>query len=148
MNGTESTHPPPSLGVPSGLTTALLLFLLLAAGAVAAILFLFDPAKHGFYPFCLFHRTTGWLCPGCGSLRAFHHLLNGELALALRHNLLVVLSLPLFLFLAGRLILSALGRPVRPLTIPGRWIWLGLAVLILFGIARNLPFAQTLWLAP
>ena len=43
---------------------------------LAAVLFFFNPAQSGFYPFCVFHRTTGLLCPGCGSLRALHQLLH------------------------------------------------------------------------
>lgn len=146
--GSDRTGSTPSAPAPSALVLAVWLCLAVGALGLALILFHFNPAKHGFYPVCLFHKATGLLCPGCGSLRAFHHLLNGELTTALRHNLLVVVSLPLFAFLAARLVLSSLGRNLRRLVIPNAWLWVGLALLIMFGIARNLPFAHTLWLAP
>jgi hypothetical protein len=110
-----------------------------------AILFRFDPAAHGFYPFCVFYRTTGLLCPGCGSLRAFHHLLHGEWIEAVRYNPLLVASIPLFVWLGVRLAGIALGRKVKPIVIKPRWMWAGFAVLAGFGILRNLPLAPLAW---
>src|SRR6266446_10007644 len=68
----------------------------------AVILFLFNPAQSGFYPVCLFHQSTGLLCPGCGSLRALHQLLHGHLVAAVHLNALLVLSLPPVCWVAGR----------------------------------------------
>lgn len=67
-----------------------------AAGALAlAVLFVFDPEKIHFFPQCPFRMMTGgWLCPGCGSQRAMHALLHGEVARAFGFNALLVLSLP------------------------------------------------------
>ena len=111
----------------------------------AAILFRFDPAAHGFYPFCVFYRTTGLLCPGCGSLRAFHQLLHGEWVDAVRYNPLLVASFPLLIWLGLRLVRIALGMEVQPLVIKPKWMWAGLAVLAGFGILRNLPLAPLAW---
>jgi len=111
----------------------------------AAILFRFDPAAHGFYPFCVFYRTTGLLCPGCGSLRAFHHLLHGELVDAVRYNPLLVASCPLLIWLGARLVRIAFGKEVKPILIKPTWLWVGLAVLVGFGILRNLPMAPFTW---
>jgi len=111
----------------------------------AAILFRFDPAAHGFYPFCVFYRTTGLLCPGCGSLRAFHHLLHGELLDAVRYNPLLVASCPLLIWLVARLVGIALGKEVKPILVKPKWLWAGLAVLVGFGILRNLPLAPFTW---
>jgi hypothetical protein len=104
------------------------------------VLFFFNPQQHAFYPFCLFHRMTGLLCPGCGSLRAVHELLHGDLVGALRYNPLLVASLPL----AGFLFWRSLGLPTRSEAAgpdsSSRWIWVALGVLLLFGVVRNLPF--------
>ena len=43
---------------------------------------------------CLFHELTGLLCPGCGISRMFLSLLRGDLLLAARYNLLVLMLLP------------------------------------------------------
>ena len=122
---------------------AFLAFLGLLSGA--AILFRFDPAAHGIYPFCVFYRTTGLLCPGCGSLRCLHHLLHGEWVDAVRYNPLLVASIPLLFWLGVRLVRIAIGKEVKPLVIAPRWMWAGLAILAGFGILRNLPLAPMAW---
>jgi hypothetical protein len=118
------------------------------AAFAASVLFCFDPNCYRFYPVCFFHRATGLLCPGCGSLRAMHQLLHGHLAAALRLNALFVLLLPLLAWLAVRAVIRA--RRKQPLVPEFRpvWVWVALAVTFIFGIARNLPFAQVAWLAP
>ena len=73
-----------------GGTSAALLLL-----AAAAVLFLFDPATARFYPPCLFTALFGRECPGCGSLRAVHQLLHGNLASAWTLNRGIVVALPL-----------------------------------------------------
>lgn len=89
---------------------------------------------------------TGLLCPGCGTLRAWHQLLHGHLFAAMHLNILAVLSLPVAGWLLKRYL--AHDRPVLPIQIQPAWLWTGAGLLILFGILRNLPFASTLWLAP
>jgi hypothetical protein len=119
---------------------------LLIAGA--AVLYLFNPAQFGFYPTCLFYKTTGLLCPGCGTLRAMHQLLHGHVAAAFHFNALVVASLPIVAWGCLRAARDrASNKPalawIRPV-----WFWIGLAVLIAFAIVRNLPGASRYWLAP
>ncbi len=116
--------------------------LLVAPAALAAsvVLFVFDPATHGFYPFCLFHRLTGLECPGCGGLRAVHQLTHGHLAAAWRLNALVVLALPVVAVAGGRwLRRRAVGRPDPPGVRPV-WFWLLLVILLAFGVLRNLSW--------
>jgi len=109
--------------------------LLLAAG----VLFVFDPAQHSFYPFCVFHRATGWLCPGCGSLRALHQLVHGNLALAFRFNPLLILSLPLCLWFGLTRVQRGPSRPKPAFATRPWWVWSFLALLLIFGVLRNLP---------
>lgn len=112
------------------------------------VLFAFEPSHSGFYPICYFHRTTGLLCPGCGSLRALHQLLHGHVAAALHDNALLMLSLPWFGWLAFRALLGKIRNQPVPLHVPPVWLWLAFGVLVVFGVLRNLPFAHRLWLAP
>ena len=51
------------------------------------------------YPPCPFYYITGLYCPGCGSSRALHQLLHGNLLMALDLNPLMVLSIPFVLYL-------------------------------------------------
>jgi uncharacterized protein DUF2752 len=112
------------------------------------LLFFFDPDRYGFYPRCMFHSMTGLLCPGCGSLRAMHQLLHGHIAAALHLNALFVLSLPALGWLSCDWLWRRLrGRPTKGLAGSG-WLWAALVLTVVFAIARNLPFARLIWLAP
>jgi hypothetical protein len=119
------------------------------AGSCAAVLVLYfcDPASVAIYPACLFHRLTGLECPGCGSLRALHELLHGDLPGALRFNPLLVVSLPIFAWLGWRFVRREIkGGPtvsVRPFL-----VWSFVAVWIAFGILRNLRFPLFVAFAP
>lgn len=107
--------------------------------AVAGLIYTFDPARTTGYPLCLFHRFTGLHCPGCGMLRALHHLAHGRVLTALGYNPLLVLGL-----FAGPPILW--WYRTRPL--PPALIWIALAAVVLFGVARNLPWWPFTLLAP
>jgi hypothetical protein len=130
---------------------ARVLKLLCITGAIVAaifVLFFSNPADGDFYPPCPFHTLTGLHCPGCGSLRAVHQLLHGNLSEAFGLNPLMVLSLP---FLGYCLISPRVVVVVKKASagfIPAFWIWLILIVVILFWILRNLPFYPFNLLAP
>lgn len=66
------------------------------AGAIAliAVYKTFNPSGNEFFPKCPFYASTGLKCPGCGSQRAVHHLLNFNIAGALWENYLLVISIP------------------------------------------------------
>jgi hypothetical protein len=114
----------------------------------AAILYFFNPSQFGFYPTCMFYKTTGLLCPGCGTLRATHQLLHGHIEAAFRFNALIVSSLPLVAWgLIQAVRRRAANQPALSWIRPS-WLWIGLAILVLFGILRNLPGASRYWLAP
>ncbi len=67
--------------------------LILAAVAVATY-FLFDPSQYALFPRCPFLVITGLKCPGCGSQRVIHSLLNGDIAAAWHYNALMVAAIP------------------------------------------------------
>jgi hypothetical protein len=112
------------------------------------ILFHFNPATNGFYPYCVFSRVTGLLCPGCGSLRSLHQLLHGHVMDAFHYNALLMLSLPFLAWLSLRWLRSICGVPLKPLHVRPVWVWTVFVVLVLFGILRNLPLASLDWLRP
>ncbi len=133
-------------GRSSAVLTGLIMGGVLALGGL--VLFYFDPSRHGFYPVCLFHRSTGLLCPGCGSLRALHQLLHGNLAAAVRDNALLVCVLPFLAGLALRCWLTHARKTSVPWGIRPLWLWGGLAVLLVFAVLRNLPGPAFAWLRP
>ena len=106
--------------------------------AVGAVFFLFNPSTTAFYPKCLFHEMTGLYCPGCGSTRALYCLMHGEFREALCDNALVVLVLPLL----GAILLARAFRRRPPIVVRQsqlRWLGLLLAMIVVFGVARNIP---------
>lgn len=111
------------------------------AAAIAAscvILYFFSPTEHSFYPRCVLHSLTGWWCPGCGSLRAMHQLLHGEIAKAFALNPLLLIALPLVGFaIINSAVRKWTGRELVRFTLPASWIWAILAVIILYTVLRN-----------
>jgi hypothetical protein len=67
--------------------------------------------------------------------------LRGDVAQALRLNAMVVAAVPALAFLLIRARLHSRRRnpPRRGFAVVG-WVWLLAAVVVLFGIVRNLPF--------
>lgn len=119
-----------------------------AAAALAALYFS-DPAKSGLFPPCPLRYLTGWYCPGCGSLRAIHQLLHGNLGVAWALNPLTVLLLPFVVYgLTSHALFEIRGQYLPRLFLPAFWIRALCAVIIVFGIARNLPFHPFDLLAP
>ncbi len=120
----------------------------LVAAAAVAILFWFDPSTASFYPTCYFHRFTGLLCPGCGSLRAAHQLLHGHIIAALQFNALaVVVAGVIACIVLWRSVALLAGSPASGRLHP-RWAWIVLIAIVLFAVARNLPFAAFSFLSP
>ncbi|MBU2551743.1 MAG: DUF2752 domain-containing protein [Proteobacteria bacterium] len=123
----------------------------LTGGAILALVVLYqwDPAVSGMYPSCPFQALTGWYCPGCGTLRAIHHLLHGRIFTAMGFNALAILTLP---FMGYALVSEAarglIGRGLPGIFIPAAFIWAYLALVLVFGILRNIPYGPLSWLAP
>ena len=117
---------------------------------LVALLYLFDPRQHGFYPRCMLHELTGWHCAGCGSLRATHALLHGDVLTALHCNVLLVGALgSATTWLGYRLWRNFSSRPLQPVRFdPLAATWLLLGVTLAFSIVRNLPLPVCAGLNP
>ena len=97
-----------------------------------------DPASSSAMPKCSFLSLTGYKCPGCGSQRAIHALLHGDVVAAFKYNAFMLISVP---WLA--LCLFAESQRTRN----PRWyvrlnapllIWLYLAMLLIWWVLRNI----------
>lgn len=114
-----------------------------------ALLRFYDPASSGLFPPCPLHYLTGLYCPGCGSLRALHQLLLGNWHNAWAMNPLTCVLLPFLLYgLASELSSRVRGRALPQIFLPGASIYVLCAVIVLFGILRNLPVYPFELLAP
>jgi hypothetical protein len=109
-------------------------FLVVAFG----LLYFYDPAGVHLFPSCPFHTLTGLYCPGCGSTRAIHQLLHGDFLQALSLNPLMVISLPILALLCFRP-----KWAYRPSV-----AWCALALLVSYGILRNIHLWPFVLLAP
>ncbi|GAA4302296.1 DUF2752 domain-containing protein [Compostibacter hankyongensis] len=121
----------------------------LAALPLLLVYFLYDPAHSALFPACPFHRLTGLDCPGCGSQRALYQLLHGHILDALGYNLMMVMALPLILYAAAVQAGNLFRRERRVIRFLYRpWFTkLVLAAVLVFWVARNLPFVPFSWLA-
>jgi uncharacterized protein DUF2752 len=118
-------------------------------GVAILMLDFFDPATSSLFPPCPLRYLTGWYCPGCGSLRALHQLLQGNLGAAWALNPLTVILLPFLAYgIASYALFEIRGRHLPRLFLPAASIRVLCAVIILFGIARNIPFHPFDLLAP
>jgi len=97
-------------------------FVVLATSGVV-LLRLFDPAHSLIFPPCPLRYFTGLYCPGCGSLRAMHALLHGDLRQALAMNSLTVILLPFIGYgLVSEMYWHLWGRPLVGTKLPTNWI--------------------------
>ena len=121
---------------------------LAAVAAAVTLLYVFDPATSGIYPSCPLRAWTGWLCPGCGALRAMHALLHGSVGAAFQDNALATGAV----LCAG---VAWLHDRLRPVATP----WLGaigragvsaagVVMALAFGALRNIPAAPFSWFTP
>lgn len=111
---------------------------ILVLACLLILLYRFNPLTSNLFPPCPFHYLTGLHCPGCGSLRAVHRILRGDVSGALSMNPLLVISLPIF--------------PIaifRRSWLYARWLPLTLfIVILLFAVLRNIPAWPFILLAP
>jgi hypothetical protein len=111
----------------------------LAAVALVAY-FLLDPAIVPVFPKCPFYLLTGLKCPGCGSQRALHALLNLQVGRAFRENPLLVISLP-YLLMALVFYLKKEKNErwlaADDLLFRGKAVKVVLAVVLVFWLLRN-----------
>lgn len=114
----------------------------LLLGAIAGLLLiaLKDPRTHGLGVLCPSRRFLGIYCPGCGTTRATYDLLHGEFARAFRSNpLFVILGAPLAAVFTASLGWTVLRAERIALRVP-HWLALAaIALLIAYGVARNIP---------
>ena len=124
-------------------------FVAVTAGslAAAATLATVDPNRPGHYPACPFLFATGLYCPGCGSLRAIHDALHGDLHGALARNPFAVVMAPLLAvaWVCWGLRLLGYDAP-HPTRLRVGWIWALLGVVLGYWVLRNVP--GWTWLSP
>lgn len=113
--------------------------------AVVEFLFLYgvavlwrNPGVSGNYPLCPIYHLTGCYCPGCGAMRASRAFLTGDFASVITYNVLFLPALFLVVWWCVTGVLNGSGKT--------RNIWVGVAVVAVFTVLRNIPAGS--FLAP
>lgn len=102
----------PALRLVTPATTAV------AAGGYLAAVAVVDPFRPSVLQ-CPVHGITGWWCPGCGSTRAVHALLHGDVGLSLSAHPMVLPLLALMVVLYVRWVRTGdTGTTALPRAIP------------------------------
>lgn len=115
--------------------------------AAAGLLHFHDPHSSGAYGFCPFLLITGRPCPGCGGLRAVNDLTRFDLSAAVSSNVLAVGLVGALAVAYGLWVVRRWrGEDARMIVLSSRTSVAVLALLVVFGIARNTPWGS--WLAP
>jgi hypothetical protein len=112
----------------------------LVIAIIAVVYFSYDPAQNSYFPKCPFYVLTGYKCPGCGSQRAIHALLNGNVISAFTENMLLVLAIPYILLGVVLDIKKFHGLRIQRLrkTLYGQKAILAVLIIIIgFWILRN-----------
>ena len=117
----------------------LIIILAIAALLVFGIIYYaLDPSQSGVFPRCTFLTLTGYKCPGCGSQRAIHALLHGDVVGAFKYNALLLISIPwiaLCLYAETQRIRNP--RLYTRINAP-QLMWLFLATVLLWWLLRNI----------
>ena len=71
-------------------------------------------------------------------MRATHQLLHGNIGTAFRLNALVVVAAPVVAVICARFLFRHWKGLRAGFEIRSSWLWAGLALLVIFGIMRNL----------
>lgn len=120
-----------------------------AASLLAYIYFKYDPINNILFPKCPLYATTGIYCPGCGSQRATHALLNFNIIDVFRSNFLFLPAFGLlfyhyviqaFNYFFEKKYISILDKKNAP-----KYIFV---IVILYWILRNIPYWPFTFLAP
>ncbi|MDY6302085.1 MAG: DUF2752 domain-containing protein [Bacteroidales bacterium] len=117
----------------------LIIILAIAALLVFGIIYYaLDPSQSGMFPRCTFLTLSGYKCPGCGSQRAIHALLHGDVVGAFKYNALLLISIPwiaLCLYAETQRIRNP--RLYTRINAP-QLMWLFLITVLLWWLLRNI----------
>ncbi|WP_255449903.1 DUF2752 domain-containing protein [Seonamhaeicola sediminis] len=106
---------------------------------ILSLFFLYNPLENSLFPKCPLYAFTGTYCPGCGSQRAIHQILNGNIITGLRHNFLIVLLVLIIIYdlfikflnvLLKRKFSNLLHKPAITISL--------LVVILLYWVLRNI----------
>lgn len=105
--------------------------------ALAAVYFMFDPNTEGAFPKCGFYVLTGWKCPGCGSQRALHALLHGDVLAAFRFNMWIPVAIIYIAFVVAVMLFGKQGSRFSEIVTNKYMLAAFLVFTLLWFVLRN-----------
>jgi len=115
-----------------------IILVIVAAMVLGTIYFAVDPSSSSLFPRCTFLSLTGYKCPGCGSQRAIHALLHGDIVGAFKYNALLLIAIPwIAVCLLAETQRTRNPRLYARINAP-RLIWIFLALVIVWWVVRNI----------
>ncbi|TWO31471.1 DUF2752 domain-containing protein [Seonamhaeicola sediminis] len=118
---------------------SLIILMVIGVIIILSLFFLYNPLENSLFPKCPLYAFTGTYCPGCGSQRAIHQILNGNIITGLRHNFLIVLLVLIIIYdlfikflnvLLKRKFSNLLHKPAITISL--------LVVILLYWVLRNI----------
>lgn len=120
--------------VKKAVVAALVVAVVIAAIAVYKF---FDPMESSIFPRCVFYSVTGLKCPGCGTQRALHAMLSGDLAAAWHYNAFLGVMLPVIALLLGAEGLRK-REPQLYVAVNSKWVVVAVLVAVVaWWVVRN-----------
>ena len=118
---------------------SLIILLIITALLLGGLIYYaLDPSQSELFPRCGFLTLTGYKCPGCGSQRAIHALLHGDIVGAFKYNAMLFISIPwLVLCFYAESQRTRNPRLYARLNSP-LLIWLFLAMALIWWLLRNI----------
>lgn len=119
-------------------------YIILIIGAVGLIIIYkyYNPSTSVLFPKCPFLSITGYQCPGCGSQRAIHQMLNLDFLSAFRYNALLILAIP---YILGAVFFASQKKKATVSIITWRKrlygqkaIYIMLTIILVFWVGRNI----------
>lgn len=118
------------------------IILIIAISIIGLITYYYLNQNYNFSIPCLFHKITGYYCPGCGITRCLFSLLQGKIYQAFMYNQLVFILLPFiilyFIYTTYIYIFNKKNTLINK--IPNYIYIILLIIVISYGIIRNLDF--------
>lgn len=126
----------------------ILTLVIMFLGALS-LYFFWNPSYYNFFPKCPLYSFTGIYCPGCGSQRAIHQIINGNIIEGIRYNYMLVLLFIVLAYKATHYIITKLyNKPFNNILHRPATSKLILVLVILFWVLRNIKLFPFTELAP
>ena len=74
--------------MPKPLKLFIIISIVILSLGILSLYFFYDPISHKYFPKCFFNQATGLHCPGCGTQRAVHSFLQGDIIKGISYNIL------------------------------------------------------------